>query len=87
MWGADSVALLQLCNPVPVIKWLRLILASAHVKAVPSWGRHSWDQGVAGNLLPFGGLCGTFQHYRHTHLWQKRVRGKGHNRHRLSARR
>lgn len=36
--GADSIALLQLCNAVPVIQLLRLILASAHVEAVPSWG-------------------------------------------------
>lgn len=37
--GADSIPLLQLCNAVPVVQLLRLILASAHVEAVPSWGR------------------------------------------------
>lgn len=36
VWGAHSVALLQLCNAVPVIQLLGLILASAHVEAVPS---------------------------------------------------
>lgn len=38
MRGADSIALLQLCNAVPIIQLLGLILASAHVEAVPSWG-------------------------------------------------
>ena len=37
VWGTDSIALLQLCDAVPVIQLLRLILASAHVETVPSW--------------------------------------------------
>lgn len=43
--GADSVALLQLCNAVPVIQLLGLVLASAHIEAVPSWGgQGSWNK-------------------------------------------
>lgn len=38
VWGAYSIALLQLCNTIPVIQLLRLILAGAHVEAIPSCG-------------------------------------------------
>lgn len=47
MRGAHPVALLQLCDAVPVVQLLGLILASAHVEAVPSCGgpgdRSRWD--------------------------------------------
>lgn len=36
--GAYSVALLQLCDAVPIIQLLGLILASAHVEAIPPLG-------------------------------------------------
>lgn len=63
MRGADSIALLQLCNAVPVIQLLGLILASAHVEAVPSWGgqgywsKWGWKAGKSeggGSRLPTG---------------------------------
>lgn len=37
MRGAHSVALLQLCDAVPVVQLLGLILTSPHVEAVPSY--------------------------------------------------
>lgn len=58
--GANSIALLQLCNAVPVIQLLGLILASAHVEAVPSWGgqghlsKWGWKSEGGGSRLPTG---------------------------------
>lgn len=46
VWRTHSVALLQLCNAVPIIQLLRLILASTHIEAVPSYG----GQGVRANM-------------------------------------
>uniref|UniRef100_A0A452TM84 Interleukin 18 binding protein n=1 Tax=Ursus maritimus TaxID=29073 RepID=A0A452TM84_URSMA len=53
VWGAHPVALLQLRDAVPVVQLLGLILASAHVEAVPSWGgRGGREMGAGGAGRP-----------------------------------
>lgn len=49
MRGAYSVALLQLCDAVPIIQLLGLILASAHVEAIPPYGAQKVRANTAAN--------------------------------------
>lgn len=51
MRGANSVALLQLCDAVPIIQLLGLILASAHIEAIPSYGGQKVRANTAAGTL------------------------------------
>lgn len=51
MRGAYSVALLQLCDAVPIIQLFRLILASADIEAIPSYGAQKFRANTAASTL------------------------------------